>query len=107
MELAYSWEPVSLWSRDLLRLLRKSRGKKLDMLLFYADMLYRCGVDPTNRYEPFYWDDAHYPSVLGFTTSACIEGGFLLPDLQAPLQVLEINGGDPAKALAAYDILPT
>ena len=49
-----------------------------------------------------YWDmtgDAVGP-VFAFCSSACIEGGFLLPDLQAPLHILAVNDGDPSAYFA-------
>ena len=45
-------------------------------------------------------DDETYPSMFAFCSSACIEGGFLLPDLQAPLHILAVNDGDPAEFFA-------
>lgn len=98
--LSFDWSSVSVNSGEVIALMRKHRNDKLDVLFHYADGIYRVGVDPENVREPFYMDDETYPSMFAFCSSACIEGGFLLPDLQAPLHILAVNGGDPAEFFA-------
>ncbi len=98
--LSFDWKSVSANSGDVIALMRKQRGKKLDILFHYADGLYRVGVNPENEREPFYMDDETYPSMFAFCSSACIEGGFLLPDLQAPLHIISVNDGDPSAYFA-------
>ena len=45
-------------------------------------------------------DEDTYPSMFAFCSCACIEGGFLLPDLQDKLDILSVNEGDPAAYFA-------
>lgn len=97
--LSFDWKSVSVNSAEVIALMRKHRNEKLDVLFHYADGLYRVGVNPENAREPFYMDDETYPSMFAFCSSACIEGGFLLPDLQAPLHILAVNDGDPSAYL--------
>ena len=98
--LSFDWKSVSVNSAEVIALMRKHRNEKLDVLFHYADGLYRVGVNPENAREPFYMDDETYPSMFAFCSSACIEGGFLLPDLQAPLHILSVNDGDPSAYFA-------
>lgn len=97
---SFDWKSVSVNSAEVIALMRKHRNEKLDVLFHYADGLYRVGVNPENAREPFYMDDETYPSMFAFCSSACIEGGFLLPDLQAPLHILAVNDGDPSAYFA-------
>ena len=98
--LSIDWKSVSVNSAEVIALMRILRNEKLDVLFHYADGLYRVGVNPENAREPFYMDDETYPSMFAFCSSACIEGGFLLPDLQAPLHILAVNDGDPSAYFA-------
>ena len=84
--LSFDWKSVSVNSAEVIALMRKHRNEKLDV--------------PENAREPFYMDDETYPSMFAFCSSACIEGGFLLPDLQAPLHILAVNDGDPSAYFA-------
>lgn len=94
--LTFDWKSVSVSAKDLLALVRQYRGRSLDVLFHYAEDIYHIGVKPENTREPFFFDEDTYPSLLALSSSAIIEGGFLLPDLQAPLDVLSVNDEDPA-----------
>ena len=89
MELSFDWSSVHVPASEVIALMRKHRSERLDILFHYAEGLYRVGVNPE--------DDDSYPSMFAFCSSACIEGGFLLPDLQAPLDIIAVNDGDPAQ----------
>lgn len=95
-ELSFDWASVHVPASQVIDLMRKHRTQRLEVLFHYAQGLYRVGVNPENAREPFYMDEDTYPSMFAFCSSACIEGGFLLPDLQAPLDILAVNDGDPA-----------
>ncbi len=95
-DISFDWSGVHADASEVMALMRKHRSDGVSILFYYAEGLYRVGVDPTNAREPFYLDDETYPSMFAFSSSACVEGGFLLPDLQAPLHVLSVNDGDPA-----------
>ena len=95
--LSFDWKSVHVKATEVISLMRKFRNQKLDILFHYAQCLYRVGVNPEHVQEPFYLDEETYPSVFAFCSSAAIEGGFLLPDLQEPLDILSVNEEDPAK----------
>ena len=94
-----AWDSISMSASDVIALMRKNRSASLRILFRYGEELYQIGVDPSNRCEPFFMDKETYPSMFAFCSGASIEGGFLLPDLQEPLQILAINGGNPAAFL--------
>ncbi len=94
--ISYGWNSVSVRASDVIALMERHRKDGVSILFHYADGLYRIGVDLKNPREPFYMDEETYPSLFAFRSAACIEGGFLLPDLQEPLHVLAVNDGDPA-----------
>lgn len=98
--LSFDWRSVHVKASEVIALLRRYRGQKLDVLFHFDQCLYHVGVNPDHVQEPFYMDEETYPSVFAFCSSAAVEGGFLLPDLQEPLDVLAVNDGDPAPYFA-------
>lgn len=95
-ETTYQWKPVSAPASAVIALMRAHRSDVLEIVFHYADGIYHVGVNPACTREPFFMDDQTYPSMFAFCSSACIEGGFLLPDLQQNLDVLAVNQEDPA-----------
>lgn len=94
-DLIFDWKSVHVPASEVTGLMRRHRSEHLEVLFHYAEVLYRVGVNPDNAREPFYLAEDTYPSMFAFCSSACIEGGFLLPDLQEPLDVIAVNGADP------------
>lgn len=95
VELSFDWKSAHVPAAEVIALMRKHRSDRLEILFHYAEGLYRVGVNPNNAKEPFYMDENTYPSMFAFCSSACVEDGFLLPDLQEPLDILAVNDGDP------------
>lgn len=100
-ELLFDWNSMHVSASDVIALMRKYRNAQLEVLFCYGGEVYRVGVDPSNSREPFFMDDQTYPSMIGFCSAAYIEGGFLLLDLQADLDVLAVNRKDPAAYFSA------
>ena len=100
MELSFDWKSVSVKAGEAIALMRQSRTQPLEILFHFAEGLYRMGVNPENGREPFYFGQETFPSMFAFCSAACVEGGFLLPDLQEPLDVLAVNGKDPSAFFA-------
>ncbi len=98
----FEWDSVLITASEAIALMRKYRGKPLEIIFAYGGECYRMGVDAKNPREPFFMDDQTYPSMLAFCSSACIEGGFLLPDLQDKLEILAINREEPMQYLENY-----
>ncbi len=92
----FAWDAVSVAPSALLSFLRRERAASIEVLFFYADKIYAIGVAPENRAEPFFFEEDSYPSVLALSSTASIEGGFLLPDLKEKLSILAVNGENPA-----------
>ena len=99
-EYCFDWASVHVPASAVIALMRKHRNDGVSILFHYAQGLYKVGVDPGNAREPFYMDEDTYPSMFAFCSCACIEGGFLLPDLQDKLDILSVNDGDPAAYVA-------
>lgn len=99
-EISFDWNCVSVKSSEVIALMRKYRSERLEILFHYAEGIYRVGVNPDKEREPFYLDEETFPSMFAFCSAACVEGGFLLPDLQAPLDILAVNNTDPAAYFA-------
>ncbi len=97
MNVVFDWESILVNASDLIAFLRKNRTEKVGVIFHYADAVYTTGVNPENQREPFYFDGDTYPSMFAYCSGACIDGGFLLPDLQQPLRILAVNGEDPKK----------
>ncbi len=95
-EFSFDWESVRVSANELLARLRKSRHELFSVFFQYGGGVYHIGVNPENTCEPFFMEDETYPSLLALTSSACIEGGFLLTDLGDRLEILVVNGADPA-----------
>lgn len=99
-EISFDWNSAHVPSSSVIALMRQHRTDGISILFHYAQGLYRVGVNPENTREPFYMDEETYPSMFAFCSSACVEGGFLLPDLQEPLDILAVNDGDPTAYFA-------
>lgn len=96
----FSWETVEAKSGDITALMRAHRSDGVEILFYYGEDLYRVGVDPSRAREMFYLDAETFPSMLAFCSGAALQDGCLLLDLQVPLQVAAVNGGDPAPYFA-------
>lgn len=101
IEFSFDWNSMHVSASEVIALMRKHRRDPLEVLFRYAEDVYRVGVDASNTREPFFMEDQTYPSMIAFCSSACIEGGFLLLDLQEKLDVLAVNREDPAVYFSA------
>lgn len=91
---ALKWEPVLWQAKELIQCLQQHRNGIL-IYFFYADAAYEIGARVENGRTIFFLNDAVYPSMLAFCSSAAIEG-VLLSDMRDSVAVFAINGTDPA-----------
>lgn len=92
----FDWDEIPVMPSEILTLMRAHRSDAIEILFRYGDRLYRVGVSQENPGEPFFMDGETYPSMFVFNSTASLEDGLLLLDLQIPLGVLAVNRENPA-----------